>query len=202
MNNIPLPFLLFYSVFTVNLLLQCGLGIKGAVEPTQDNKDISPSLDVITIIRSIIIFLAVIILWGFFSKVIFSLIPGMFVYVLLFPVSFIFYDALEYLFFRYLIKKDIESEKSVNFPGGITSVAVFLCMILANSFLETIVLSFGVSAGILFAKIIIKEIQKRASLEAVPVFIRGKPLVLITMGMLSLVFTAVSLLLFGMIGAK
>jgi len=202
MNSIPVSFLLFYSVFTVNLLLQCGLGIKGAVESNQDNKELSPSLDRITIFRSIIIFFSVIILWAFFAKLLFSLIPGMFIYVLIFPVSFIFYDALEYLFFRFVIKKDTDSEKSINFPGGITAVAVFLCMILSNNFLETLVLSFGISTGVLFVKLIIKEIQRRAFLEAVPVSIRGKPLVLITMGMLSLVFTTVSLLLFGMIGAR
>jgi len=39
-------------------------------------------------------------------------------------------------------------------------------------------------------------------LEAVPIFLRGKPLVLISMGMLSLVFSVGALLVFRMIGAK
>jgi Na+-translocating ferredoxin:NAD+ oxidoreductase RnfA subunit len=202
MNSIPVLFLLFYSAFTLNLLLQCGLGIKGAVESNPDKKELHGSLDIMALIRSGIIFLAVVLLWIFFSKIIFSLFHGVFIYVLIFPVSFLVYDAIEYLIFRYIIKKDIKSERFINFPGGITAVAVFLCMILANNFIETIVLSFGISSGIFFVKLIIREIRKRAALEAVPVFLRGKPLVLITMAMLSLVFTSVSLLMFGMLGLR
>jgi electron transport complex protein RnfA len=122
--------------------------------------------------------------------------------VLLFPVSSVVYEALEYFIFQYLYKKDPSGEYIVSFPGGITAVCVFICVNLARGFLEAAVLSFGFTAGIFLVYLIIREVRKRAALEAVPRFLRGKPLVLITMGMLSLVFSVVSILLFRMAGAQ
>ncbi|MCL2174930.1 MAG: hypothetical protein FWB73_02680 [Treponema sp.] len=195
MENFPVLLLLIYSAFTINLLLQCGLGIKGAVESKIE-------INISTISKICIIFITVIVLWLFFSKVVFALLPGLFIYILAFPVGFIVYDALEYFVFRYLIKKNVNSEDFINFPSGITSVSVFLCIMLANNFLQALVLSFGFTSGIFLITLVIREIRKRAALEAVPVFLRGKPLALVTMGMLSLVFATASLLLFGMIGIK
>jgi len=198
----PILLLFIYSAFAINLLLQCGLGIKGAVESNIDNGGRSDPLDIKTLVKSGVIFFTVIIIWVFFSKVLFLLLPGIYLYILLFPVSFIVYDAMEYIVFRYVIKIENKNERLINFYGGITAVAVFLCMNMANNFLETVVLSLGFTTGIFFVKLLIREIRRRAALEAVPVFLRGKPLVLITMGMLSLVFTTASLLLFGMIGIR
>ena len=195
MDNMPILLFFIYSAFSVNLLLQCGLGIKGTV-------DSNVVLDKSAIIKIGIIFITIIMLWLIFSKIIYSILSGVYIYVLLFPVSYIVYHSNEYLVFRYLLKKEIDGEKSVNFPGGITAVAVFLNMYLANNFLEALILSFGFASGIFIVKLIIREIRKRAELEAVPVFLRGKPLVLITMGMLSLVFTTVSLLIFRMIDIR
>ena len=210
MDNMPILLFFIYSAFTVNLLLQCGLGIKGTVEakavlePQSSQSKIGEDspLGLSALVKIGVIFLTVIILWLVFSKVVYSILPGIYIYVLLFPVSYIAYHANEHLVFYNILKKEINSESSVNFPGGITAVAVFLCVYLANNFLETIILSFGFSSGILAVKLIIREIRKRAALEAVPVFLRGKPLVLITMGMLSLVFTTASLLIFRMIGIR
>jgi len=195
MSNIPILLFFIYSAFTVNLLLQCGLGIKGAV-------DTRNTLNISSLIKVGIIFVTVIILWLFFSKILFSLLPGVYIYIILFPLSYIIYQTMEYMVFYYILKKDRTSESLINFPGGITAVAVFLNMYLANNFMQTIILSFGFTIGIFLAIIIIREIRKRAAFEAVPVYIRGIPLVLITMGMLSLVFTTASLLLFRMIGIR
>jgi electron transport complex protein RnfA len=120
----------------------------------------------------------------------------------MFPVSYIAYDALEYLFFYQILKKSPENECSVSFPGGITAAAVFICLNIANNFAQAVFLSFGFAAGICLVMIITGEIRRRAALEAVPVFLRGKPLVLISMGMLSLVFSTGALLIFRMIGTK
>jgi len=202
MNNVSLLLLFIYSGFTINLLLQCGLGIKGAVEANILQKGEASPLDKFSLIKSGIIFIAIILLWLFFSKVIYNLIHGIFIYVLLFPVSSLLYNGIEYLIINYIFKKNTDDDKFINFNGGITAVAVFLCINLSNDFSETVVLSFGFTFGIFIVNLIIREIRKRASLEAVPLFLRGKPLVLITMGMLSLVFSSASLLLFGMIGVK
>ena len=195
MRGMQLVLLLVCSGFSMNLVLQCGLGIKGAAE-SKDPPGIS------TLIKTGIIFFSVILLWFFFSKVVYSIIPGLFIYVLLFPASSLVYDVLEYLVFKYLYKTETQGECYVSFPGGITAVCVFICVNLANGFLEAAVLSFGFTAGIILVYLIIREVRKRAVLEVVPRFMRGKPLVLITMGMLSLVFSVVSILVFRMAGAQ
>jgi len=195
MRGMQLLLLLICSGFSMNIVLQCGLGIKGAAESKNP-----PGLS--TLIRTGMIFFSVIVLWFFFSRIVYPIIPSVFIYVLLFPVSSIVYEALEYLIFQYLYKGNSNGECIVSFPGGITAVCVFICINLADNFLEAAVLSFGFTAGIFLVYLIIREVRKRADLEAVPHFLRGKPLVLITMGMLSLVFSLVSILLFRMATAQ
>jgi len=192
MNRIPFLLLLIFSVFNMNLTLQCALGLGGIYTSKIFDKRLA-------LIKLSIVFISVILLWFFFSRVIFSVFSGVFIYVLLFPVSYIVCDGLDFLLFRYILEKDREEECFISFPGGITAVAVFICTNIANSFLETAILSFGFTAGILLVSLIVWEIRERAALEKVPRFLRGKPLVLISMGMLSLVFSAVSLLLLRMI---
>jgi len=193
MNSIPL-ILLIYSGFMINLVLQCALGIKGiVVSKTQFN--------ILALAKLCLIFLSIIFLWFLFSKILFSLIQGIYIYVLLFPVSMILYDGAEYLAFRYLIKKDPSSEIIISFPGGITAAAAFICINIANNFFEVIVMSFGFVSSIFLVNLIIREIRARAALETVPAFLRGKPLVLITMGLLSLILSTASILVFRMIDA-
>jgi Na+-translocating ferredoxin:NAD+ oxidoreductase subunit A len=195
MNQIPFVVLIILSAFSMNLTLQCALGIKGAVESKNPGHFSN-------FIRLGVIFFSVILLWAFFFKIIHSIISGLYIYILLFPVSYIVYEALEFLLFHQLLKKRPVNEYSISFPGGITAAAVFLCVNIANNFPQAVVLSFGFTAGICLVLIITGEIRRRAALEAVPVFLRGKPLVLISMGMLSMVFSVGALLIFRMMGTK
>ena len=200
MNNAPFIIWIIFSAFTMNLVLQCGLGItsdtgksiKGNRQYTYEWKS--------TLIKLGIIFFTVVLLWCIFTGIISSVSSGLFIYVLLFPVSFMVYEGLENLCFSFLYKNKTPSEYTINFPGGITAVALFICVIIADNFTEAVSLSFGFSFGTLLVFIIISEIRKRAELEDVPRFLRGKPLVLISMGLLSLIFTKASLIIFGMIG--
>jgi len=195
MIRVPFLLLIIFSAFNMNLTLQCALGLGGI--PTSKNFDKRLAL-----IKLSVVFTSVILLWVFFSRIIVSVFSGVFIYVLLFPVSYIVCDGLDFLLFRYILEEDREEECVISFPEGITAVAVFICINIANNFLETAVLSFGFTAGILLVSFILWEIRERASLEAVPRFLRGKPLVLISMGFLSLVFSAGSLLLLRMISAR
>ncbi|MDR2942509.1 MAG: hypothetical protein LBV17_07965 [Treponema sp.] len=195
MNQISFVILIILSAFSMNLTLQCALGIKGAAESKNPGHFSN-------FIRLGIIFFSVILLWAFFSKIISLIFSGPFVYVLLFPVSYMVYEALEYLFFYQILNKRPASEYSISFPGGITTAAVFICLNLADNLTQAVLLSFGFSAGVCLVLVITGEIRRRAALEAVPVFLRGKPIVLISMGMLSLVFSVSALLIFRMIGAK
>lgn len=195
MNGIHPLMLLIFSAFTMNLTLQCALGLKGAAVPGNCNQKAS-------LIRLNIISVSVVLLWFLFSKILNSIFSGMLVFILIFPVSYLVYSGLEILVFNYLVEENIQDENFISFPGGITAVAVFICVNIANGFLEVLLLSFGFTAGILLVILIIREIRKRAELEAVPRFMRGTPLVLVTMGMLSLIFTTGSLLILGMIFAR
>jgi electron transport complex protein RnfA len=179
----------------MNLLLQCALGIKGVCESKNPGR-------LTNLIRTGIIFIASILIWILFSRIISSIIHGIFIYVLLFPVTSLVYNGLEHVVFKILLKHENDNDFSISFPEGITAAAVFICMNIANSFLETLTLSFGFAFGAYLVFIILGEIRRRAVLEAVPQFLRGKPLVLISMGMLSLVFSVSSLLLFRMIGIR
>jgi len=194
MNGTYSLLLAVFSAFTMNLTLQCAIGLKKASE-SENYKAIT------TLYKLSLIFIIVILLWFSFSKILYSLFSGIFIYVLLFPVSYIVYEGLEYLLFRYLLKNEKKDESFVSFPGGITAVAVFLCLNISGNFLETAMLSFGFTFGIFLVLMIIREVRKRASLEEVPLFLRGNPLILITMGLLSLVFSVGSLLILRMINA-
>jgi len=195
MNEMPLLLLIISSAFTMNLILQCGLGIKAAPR--------SGKADNITILMKLsILFLTVILLWIVFSRIISSIFSGLFIYLLIFPVSSIVYDGLEFFIFTYILKKDRKDECSLSFPEGITAVAAFICVNIANNFIKAAALSFGFSAGAFIVFVILGEIRRRAALEAVPRFLRGKPLVLISMGLLSLIFSTASVLLFRMIEAR
>ena len=194
MNNIPLILLIIFSAFTMNLVLQCALGIKGVAHSKNTSR-------VSSLIKTGIIFASILLLWVFFSKIVASVIYGTFIYVLLFPISFVVYDGLEYLIFNQALKKDTENEYTISFSGGLTAASSFICINIANNFTEAFALAFGFACGTYLVFIILGEIRRRAALEAVPQFLRGKPLVLISMGMLSLVFSTVSILLFRMIGA-
>jgi Na+-transporting NADH:ubiquinone oxidoreductase subunit NqrE len=118
---------------------------------------------------------------------------------LVFPVSYIIYEGLDYLFSRYILKRNTEDECFINFPGGITAAAVFICINIAENFPEAFLLSFGFTSGILVVFLTIREIRRRAILEAVPRFMQGNPLILVSMGLLSLIFSMVSLLVLRMI---
>jgi hypothetical protein len=146
----------------------------------------------------------VVVLWFVFSGIIINLIPGALIYILLFPVGSIIYYGVEHLVFNYIfktkLKTKITDEKCfIDFPAGVTAVSLFLCVILAKNLVEAVIMSFGFTSGIFLINLIIREINRRASLEAIPVFLRGKPLVLIAMGMLSLVFITATLLIFRII---
>ena len=191
MNGIPLVLLIVFSAFSMNLTLQCALGINSSsVNPKR-----LPAM-----VKLGIIFVSVILLWVIFARIISSIIAGVFIYVLIFPSSAVFYATLEFFIFKFVLKRNPENENAPGFPAGVTAAAAFICVNVANNFSSALALSFGFVFGIFLVFLILCEIQKRAALEAVPRFLRGKPLVLVSMGMLSLIFSTASLMVFRMIG--
>ncbi|MDR0323920.1 MAG: hypothetical protein LBI12_05700 [Treponema sp.] len=145
-----------------------------------------------------VIFISIILVWIIISRFFVLMFSGIFIYIILFPLSFMFNEALDFLMLKYILKKDAADESLLSFSGGITAVAAFICVNISNNFLETVILSFGFTSGILLVILFIREIRRRAALEAVPKFIRGKPLVLVSLGLLALVFSVASLFILRM----
>jgi electron transport complex protein RnfA len=79
---------------------------------------------------------------------------------------------------------------------GLVPLALLLTLNVGITLAEAAVLAFGFALGILLAALILNEIRRRSALEAVPHFLRGTPLTLISMGLLSLIFSSASVMFF------
>jgi electron transport complex protein RnfA len=84
---------------------------------------------------------------------------------------------------------------------GLAAAALFVTLNLAESFFDAALLALGFALGILASLLILAEIRRRASMEEVPRFLRGSPLVLVSMGLLSLIFSSAAAILFRVLEA-
>ncbi|GHV95706.1 hypothetical protein AGMMS50293_20260 [Spirochaetia bacterium] len=194
MTNTPtLALLAVFSSLAMNLMFQCGLGIRGIV--MHDFQDKKPAL-----VKLLMIFVTVLLLWLIFAKMPAFLSAGFFVYVFLFPASSLAYYGFEYLACRFILKGKTGGESPISFCDGLAAAALFITLNLAANFVEAVALDFGFILGILLSLMILSEIRRHAMLEAVPQFLRGSPLVLISMGLLSLIFSSASVIFFTLIG--
>jgi electron transport complex protein RnfA len=182
-------FLAVFSCLSMNLLLQCGLGMGGAVQEGDRP---------VPLIQTGLILLSLLLLWPLFSYV---LVLGFFEYLLLFPSSALVYAGLERLLFRIILKRELSKSQNCCFCDGLTAAALFITLHLASGFIEAAVLSLGFALGMLLALLILAEIRRRSRMEAVPRFLRGSPLLLISMGLLSLIFSSAALVFYLALGA-
>jgi electron transport complex protein RnfA len=170
------------------------------------------------LVRSGIYFFSLMLLWLFFSFLQSVLFLGFFEYILVFPVSAVFFTVIEYLV-KLLVFDNISRESKEIFlncfcftdgvpsdgmsaNGAMVGASLFIILGIAGGFAEAAVLSFGFSAGTALAVLIIGEIRRRSGMEAVPRSLRGGPLVLVAMGLLSLVFTSSAMIFYAVLGAK
>jgi electron transport complex protein RnfA len=179
----------FFSSLSINLVLQCGLGMAGLTR--------SPGQK-LPLLETGLSFITVLLLWAFFSVFPFSM--GLFKYVLCFPAASLVHSGLQTLVSTLILKGKFRQEGDSLFENALVAASLFCTMILSGTFAEAAVLSFGFAAGILLAMLILQEIQRRSEMEAVPKFLRGSPLVLISMGLLSLCFSSAAFMLFSFLG--
>ncbi|MCL2128109.1 MAG: hypothetical protein FWH38_07640 [Treponema sp.] len=183
-----------FSGLSMNLILQLGLGLMGIAQgKTGGRLRFFAGLG--------LLFTAVMILWLIFSFIRMLLPLGLYEYVLVFPVSFMTYSLFNYLW------QNFHSGKIALFGdtlsgGTLVSAALFITLNVAGGILEAAVLSLGFCLGLAFTTAVVGEIRRRSEMEAVPGILRGGPLALISMGLLSLVFSSATLMLFGILGAK
>ncbi|MDR1466245.1 MAG: hypothetical protein LBI40_01290 [Treponema sp.] len=175
-----------------NLIIQFGLGV---YELTGKKATPLPFMQVG------ILFVSVWFLWAVFTYALIPLFSIFFGYILFFPFCSVACTGLENLAYR--LRQDIFPKMEMvkvfsplSAYDGIAVVALVLTIHIAGTFLEAFVVSLSFAAGILFSILILNEIRKKASMEAAPVFLQGKPLMLISMGFLSLIFTSSAMLLF------
>lgn len=182
--------LFIFAAFHLNLFLCFGLGIRELVSRKR---------------RSVfqiscpwaVVFPATVLLWVFFEKILLRICPWFPVYLALYPLALCVCFGLE----TGLVKAfpALGSALSGRFKtgsyAGLTAASLLLTMRLAVNFGEVLLLALACSGGALFAAVVIAELRKRSRWESLPAGLRGNPVTLISMGLLSLVFSAAAVII-------
>jgi electron transport complex protein RnfA len=148
------------------------------------------------------LFFSVLLFWLFFTYIVSPLALGFFVFFLLFPLTVAAgkgFDLLSGRFFPAL-KTEPRFFSVMTASDGLIIAALLMTLRLAGSFAEAVVLSLGFSLGSLSAILILKSIHRRSTLEKVPPFLRGLPLLLLSMGLISLIFSSAAAILLQALG--
>ena len=197
-----LVMLAVFSGLSMNLIVQLGLGLKEVVFDKNFKNTQTPAGKWAALG---IIFITILVLWLIVLFVRSILPMGMLEYLLVFPAGFLVFSGLEYLAQRCTfitirgqgIFSVLGSSHTV---GSLCAAAVFIMLNIAGNLIEAAVLSFGFTLGTALALSIVTEIRRRSTMEAVPRFLQDGPLVLITMGLLSLIFSSAALMFFQTLG--
>jgi electron transport complex protein RnfA len=173
-----LPSLAIFAGLSLNLILQFALG----AGLTGKGKTIPLS-------QIFILFIAVFLLWVIFTYILNFLPWEIMGYLLFFPFSALVCLGLEWLETRFLPGKHQSRLFScLTAYEGLVPASLILCVHLSVTAFDAFFLSFFFALGCLLAIVIIKEINRRSSLESIPKNLRGLPLAFISMGLLSMVF--------------
>ena len=199
---ISLASLAVFSGLSLNLLLQFALGMSGIFRDSY-SKDASVSADrEVPFFQLGLIFISVLFLWVFFSFIVPPFWNLFSMYFLFFPISALVCIGLERLakalFLRVLPKyADIKTVfSSLTAYDGLVPVALIITITLARNFGDAVVLALFFPLGNLAAMFVLNGIHRKSSLEWVPGYIRGTPLILVSMGLLSLISATVAVILF------
>jgi len=214
-----------FSGLSMNLILRFGIGLQ-LIAFEEESREPGKNAKWAFLVWTGIYFFSIMLLWLFFSLLQSVLFLGFFEYILIFPVSSLFFTVIEYLARRLVLKTDWRGEivsrnrflsdcffigslitgaDKSTFSGafsGMVGAALFIILGLAGSFAQAAMLSFGFSAGAALAVLIVGEIKRRSTMEAVPDCLRGGPLILVTMGLLSLVFMSAAMVFYAVLGVN
>jgi Na+-translocating ferredoxin:NAD+ oxidoreductase RnfA subunit len=177
-----------------NLIVHFGLGIQEITE-----KERTP----LPFLQCGVLFIGVFLLWMLFFYVFTPFLPLLLEYFLFFPLSALLCVGLEktaeHFFPVFSNSANAPSEKKIfkaeSAYNGLAVTALILTVRIAHSFAEAFITALCFPLGVILSILILNEIQKRASIEAVPPFLRGKPLRLISIGFLSLIFASTAAIL-------
>jgi electron transport complex protein RnfA len=191
-----------FSGLAMNLVLQFGLALKGiAFDASLSREKLLAGAGVL--------FVTVMFLWLVFSLARSFMFGGLLEYVILFPVSVWVFFCFEYIANRFILKEKQPVPLFANtlsggtFSGGILAgAALFVTLDVAAGLPQAIALSLGFSGSAALVFVVVAEIRRRSGMESVPRWLRGGPLALIAMGLLSLVFSSGAMVLFGVLGVR
>jgi len=189
---ISLAALAIFSGLSLNLLLQFALGTAGAAgdRPYRGRRELP-------LFQFGIMFISVLLLWIIFSDILPPSWRGFLEYFLYFPLSALVCAGLELLGERVLLR--IIPRMQPKFEGikkvfsactaydGLVLVSLIITLAISGSFAGAFVLSLFFALGNLTAMLVLNEIHRKSTMELVPRFLRGSPLILISMGLLSLI---------------
>ncbi|MDR2394225.1 MAG: hypothetical protein LBD93_08750 [Treponema sp.] len=183
--------LLIFSGFTLNLILHSALGIGNITEEQNQSQPIG-------LFQVGVLFVSVFLLWLLASYGLAFLAFGFLEYALLFPLSALACMGLEAFCTRWFpsLVPEYKGFNPVTAYDGLVLCSLMMTLHIARTLMEALILSLGFSLGTLLSMVLLQEIRKRSSLELVPSFMQGRPLMLISMGLLSLLFTALGLICF------
>ena len=188
-----------FSGLSLNLLLQFALGTastaNGIVSKTETIKELP-------FVQLAILFLSSLFLWVFFTYLMPNYWKGFSEFFLFFPLSALVCMGLELLgkrvFSRFLpsfypadggIKKVFSAFTSYE---GLVPASLMITFLVAKDFISALVLTLFFAIGNLVAMLILNEIRRRSTLECIPHYLKGSPLILISMGLLSLITVSVA----------
>ena len=167
-----------FAGFSLNLILQLALGASKVGKG--DGLPLSQILG---------LFIIALFLWSMYTYILNFFSWEFMVFFLFFPLSVLTcvgYERLEKRFFPKFEKLRLFSALSAY--EGLIPASLFLTLNLALSFIDAFILSFFFALGCLMAIFMIKEVKRRSTLEEIPHWLRGMPLVFISMGLLTMVF--------------
>jgi len=192
---ISIMILAVFSGLSLNLLLQFALGTAGAAADKLHNGDKVPRE--LPLIQLGFLFISVFFLWIFFNFFFPSKWRGFLEYFLYFPVSALLCMGLELLGDRVIpslsektswpvdrIKKVYSAFTAYD---GLVLFALVITSFVARNFTDAFFLAFFFAVGNMVAMLILNEIRRKSALERIPRYLRGSPVVLISMGLLSLI---------------
>ena len=197
---IHLAALAVFSGLSLNLLLQFALGTMGAA------RDMLPKVQShrqIPLFQFGVMLVSLLFLWVFFNYGLPFFWKGFSEYFLLFPLSSLVCMALERLgqrlFPNHWDKRKVFS--AITAYDGLVPISLLITLVMAGSFTGALVLSLFFVLGNIAAMLVLNEIRRKSTLEWVPRYLRGSPLILISMGLLSLISGAAAGICFRILDA-
>jgi Na+-translocating ferredoxin:NAD+ oxidoreductase RnfA subunit len=202
-----------FAGFSLNLMLQFAIGLGfglsqslgQGLDSSQNRTDrdeasasagIKNKYSVVPYIQIGCLFLGILIFWTAYYFVLKFFSGGFIEYFLIFPLSSLICmgveTAVKKVSPQYIDETSFSTYSALSGYSGLAPASFILTSLLAVNLLDGIIMAFFFALGCLLISAIIAEIKRRSFLERVPVYLKGNPLKLISMGLLSIVFAAVA----------